>query len=134
MEWMNDNAIYIWKVIDPDQFQSVNDKRNRVLFEGKFEECERFIENNKLKDMKLEPLHIKVRPMEQQLLDGMDERQDPMNLFEIMDVIAKLAERVKEVEKLSHEPQSYREKCDEMEKRIKKLEQHLKKFKWKEQL
>ena len=49
-----------------------------------------------------------------------------MNLFEIMDVIEQIDERVKEVEKLSHEPQSYRKKCDEMEKRIKKLEQKLK--------
>ena len=49
-----------------------------------------------------------------------------MNLFEIMDVIEQIDERVKEVEKLSHEPQSYRKKCDEMETRIKKLEQKLK--------
>ena len=49
-----------------------------------------------------------------------------MNLFEIMDVIEQIDERVKEVEKLSHEPQNYRKKCDEMEKRIKKLEQKLK--------
>ena len=36
--------------------------------------------------------------------------------------IHELAERVIELEKLSHEPQNYREKCEEMEERIDKLE------------
>ena len=45
-----------------------------------------------------------------------------------MDAIDQIDERVKEVEKLSHEPQSYKEKGDEMETRIKKLERHFKKL------
>jgi DNA repair ATPase RecN len=49
-----------------------------------------------------------------------------MNLFELMDAIEAIDKRVKEVEKQSHEPQNYKEKCDEMEKRIKKIEQKLK--------
>ena len=56
-----DNIICIWKVIDSTNTRSVNDKRSRVLFEGKFEECERFIKNNKLEDVKLEPFDIKVK-------------------------------------------------------------------------
>ena len=51
-----------------------------------------------------------------------------MNLFELMDAIDSVNERVKDVEKLSHEPQNYREKCDEMEIRLKKVERRLKKL------
>ena len=36
--------------------------------------------------------------------------------------INELEERVVELEKLSHEPQNYREKCEQMEERIDKLE------------
>ena len=36
--------------------------------------------------------------------------------------IHELEERVVELEKLSHEPQNYRKKCEEMEERIDKLE------------
>ena len=36
--------------------------------------------------------------------------------------IDQLEKRVIELEKLSHEPQNYREKCEEMEERIDKLE------------
>ena len=36
--------------------------------------------------------------------------------------IDQLEKRVMELEKLSHEPQNYREKCEEMEERIDKLE------------
>ena len=49
-----------------------------------------------------------------------------MNLFELMDAIDAISERVKVVEKFSHEPQNYKIKCDEMEKRIKKIDQKLK--------
>jgi prefoldin subunit 5 len=75
-----------------------------------------------------------------------------MNLFELMDAIDTIDGRLKEIEKysewmkerivlnlieglkmkieslekLSHEPQNYREKCDEMEIRIKKVERRLK--------
>ena len=37
----------------------------------------------------------------------------------------KLEKRVMELEKLSHEPQNYRKKCEEMEKRIEVLERAL---------
>ena len=33
-----------------------------------------------------------------------------------------LEKRISDLEKLSHEPQNYREKCEEMEERIDKLE------------
>ena len=36
--------------------------------------------------------------------------------------IDQLEKRVMELEKLSHEPQNYRKKCEEMEERIDKLE------------
>ena len=52
--------------------------------------------------------------------------RNTMNLFEVMDAVDAIDERLKEVETLSHEPQNYRKKCDEMENRIKKLEQKLK--------
>ena len=54
----------IWKVIDTTSARSVNDKRSRVLFEGKFGECEQFMKKNNLKDkkdVKLEPFHIEVK-------------------------------------------------------------------------
>jgi DNA repair ATPase RecN len=51
-----------------------------------------------------------------------------MNLFELMDAIDSVDERMKNVEKLSHKPQNYREKCDEMEIRLKKVERRLKKL------
>ena len=49
-----------------------------------------------------------------------------MNLFELMDAIEVIDKRVKDVEKQSHEPQNYKEKCDKMEKRIENLEKKLK--------
>ena len=49
-----------------------------------------------------------------------------INLFELMDAIESIDRRVKKVEQYSHEPQNYREKCDDMEKRINRLEQKLK--------
>ena len=49
-----------------------------------------------------------------------------MNLFELMDAIETINGRVKKVEEYSHEPQNYRKKCDEMEKRIKRLERKIK--------
>ena len=49
-----------------------------------------------------------------------------MNLFELMDAIEAIDERVKVVEKYSHEPQNYKQKCDKMEKRIEKLERRIK--------
>jgi ribosome assembly protein YihI (activator of Der GTPase) len=49
-----------------------------------------------------------------------------MNLFEIMDAFDQLVERIEKVESLSHEPQNYKDKCDEMEKRINTLERKIK--------
>ena len=40
-------------------------------------------------------------------------------------VIKRIQERVEELEKKSHEPQNYKEKCDEMEKRIEVLEEKI---------
>ena len=59
-------------------------------------------------------------------MNQMTRIKNTMNLFEVMDAVDAIDDRVKEVEKLSHEPQNYRKKCDEMENRIKKLEQKLK--------
>ena len=59
-------------------------------------------------------------------MNQMTRTRNTMNLFEVMDAVDSIDDRVKEVEKLSHEPQNYRKKCDEMENRIKKLEQKLK--------
>ena len=42
--------------------------------------------------------------------------------------IAVLEKKVSTLEKTSHEPQDYREKCEEMEKRIKHLEETLNDF------
>ncbi len=39
-----------------------------------------------------------------------------------------LEERIFDLEKLSHEPQNYREKCEEMEKRIDELESKIDEF------
>ena len=53
----------IWRVIDPTNTISVTDKRDRVLFEGTFGDCERFMKKNNLKDkkdVKLEPFHTRV--------------------------------------------------------------------------
>jgi peptidoglycan hydrolase CwlO-like protein len=44
----------------------------------------------------------------------------------ILNLLEGLKMKVDALEKLSHEPQSYREKCDEMEKRINRLEQKIK--------
>ena len=39
-----------------------------------------------------------------------------------------LEKRIRDLEKLSHEPQNYKDKCEEMEKRIDKLEHVLENF------
>ena len=52
--------------------------------------------------------------------------RNSMSLYLLEKAVDAIDDRVKEVEKLSHEPQNYRKKCDEMENRIKKLEQKLK--------
>ena len=48
-----------------------------------------------------------------------------MNLFEVMDAVDQLVERVEKVEQLAHEPQNWIHGMS-LEKRIKKLEQKLK--------
>ena len=40
----------------------------------------------------------------------------------ILNLIEGLKMKIEALEKLSHEPQNYKEKCDEMEKRLVKLE------------
>ena len=40
----------------------------------------------------------------------------------IMNLIEGLKMKIDSLEKLSHEPQNYKKKCDEMEKRLVKLE------------
>jgi archaellum component FlaC len=52
--------------------------------------------------------------------------RNTMNLFEVMDAVDAIDERLKKVEEYSHEPQNYKKKCDEMEERIKKLERRIK--------
>ena len=42
--------------------------------------------------------------------------------------MVELEKRIQDLEKLSHEPQNYRQKCEEMEKRIDKLEHVLETF------
>ena len=61
-----------------------------------------------------------------QVMNQMARTRNTMNLFEIMDAVDAIDKRVEEVEKYSHKPQNYKKKCDEMEIRIKKLEQKLK--------
>ena len=56
----------------------------------------------------------------------MTRTRNTMNLFEVMDAVDAVDERLKIVEKLSHEPQNYKEKCDKMEKKLNKLEQKFK--------
>ena len=52
-------------------------------------------------------------------------KRDTMNLFEVMDAVDQLVERVEKVEKFAHEPQNWIHGMS-LEKRIKKLEQKLK--------
>ena len=42
--------------------------------------------------------------------------------------VSEIETRIEELEKNSHEPQNYREKCDEMENRIEGLEKEVKKI------
>ena len=52
--------------------------------------------------------------------------KNTMNLFEVMDAVDIIDWRLKEVEKFAHEPQNYKNKCDEMQRKINRLEQKLK--------
>ena len=52
-------------------------------------------------------------------------KRTSMNLFEIMDAVDQLVERVEKVEQLAHEPQNWIHGMS-LEKRINKLEQKLK--------
>jgi len=45
-----------------------------------------------------------------------------------VDKVSEMETRIGELEKNSHEPQNYREKCDEMEERIEGLEREVKKI------
>jgi len=46
----------------------------------------------------------------------------------ILNLIEGLKMKIGSLERLSHEPQNYREKCDEMEIRLRKVERRLKKL------
>jgi len=46
----------------------------------------------------------------------------------ILNLLEGLKMKVDSLERLSHEPQNYREKCDQMEIRLKKVERRLKKL------
>ena len=46
----------------------------------------------------------------------------------ILNLLSGLRMKIESLEKLSHEPQNYKEKCDDMETRIKKVERRLKKL------
>ena len=46
----------------------------------------------------------------------------------ILNLLEGLKMKIESLEKLSHEPQNYRKKCDEMEIRLKKVERRLKKL------
>ena len=46
----------------------------------------------------------------------------------ILNLLSGLRMKIESLEKLSHEPQNYKEKCDDMEIRIKKVERRLKKL------
>ena len=46
----------------------------------------------------------------------------------ILNLLSGLRMKIESLEKLSHEPQNYKEKCDDMEIRLKKVERRLKKL------
>jgi len=46
----------------------------------------------------------------------------------ILNLLEGLKMKIESLEKFSHEPQNYREKCDQMEIRLKKVERRLKKL------
>ena len=52
-------------------------------------------------------------------------KRDTMNLFEVMDAVDQLVERVEKVEQLAHEPQNWIHGMS-LEKRIEKLERRIK--------
>ena len=54
-------------------------------------------------------------------------KRDTMNLFEVMDAVDQLVERVEKVEKFAHEPQNWIHGMS-LEKRIKKLEEKIKRL------
>ena len=45
--------------------------------------------------------------------------------MKMKDYVITLERRIESLEKIAHEPQNYKEKCDEMEERIKVLEDKL---------
>lgn len=47
-----------------------------------------------------------------------------LGLGKLKSQIEDLQQRVEQLESLSHEPQNYREKCEEIEKRVRNLEAH----------
>ena len=56
---------------------------------------------------------------------GYDDKISLVMQSNLLIYIKKLEHKIEELEKKSHEPQNYKEKCDEMEKRIEALEEKI---------
>ncbi len=72
-----------------------------------------------------------IKQLERKLKSLKKVIQDPENYnsgLASIDRVSEIETRIGELEKNSHEPQNYREKCDEMENRIEGLEKEVKKI------
>jgi len=85
--------------------------------------------NDKLK-MEQNQLYL-IKQLEKKLKSLKKVMQDPDNYNSGLvstDRVLEIETRIEDLEKNSHEPQNYREKCDEMESRIDGLESEVKKI------
>jgi len=85
--------------------------------------------NDKLK-MEQNQLYL-IKQLEKKLKSLKKVIQDPDNYNSGLvstDRVLEIETRIEDLEKNSHEPQNYREKCDEMESRIDGLEKEVKKI------
>ena len=85
--------------------------------------------NDKLK-MEQNQLYL-IKQLEKKLKSLKKVIQDPDNYNSGLvstDRVLEIETRIEDLEKNSHEPQNYREKCDEMESRIDGLESEVKKI------
>ena len=72
----------------------------------------------------IKQLESKLKNLKKAILDP-----DQYNIgLASKDRISELETRIEELEKNSHEPQNYKEKCDKMEGRIEELEKEVKKI------
>ena len=72
-----------------------------------------------------------IKQLEKKLKSLKKVMQDPDNYNSGLvstDRVLEIETRIEDLEKNSHEPQNYREKCDEMESRIDGLESEVKKI------